>query len=876
MIINFRQGIIAAQVNNNYLQLVGGKVNINVDVQRLDIAFAYGTHDYLFTEAEAVVGAWGPFPTGIDTYLYWDIDLATGLRTFGTTPYAPSYGNSLPANPSVGQHFFDYADKKMKVWSGVAWNEKLRVFAGKIGSGGIFTPQPIGSQVALNGQISFGYILFDVNGIALRVVDRSGRYYFLTTEDPVHTQQDIHNAYKIDSILMDGKAIEPIPAYHCLTWKGPKQLGVASYIDYTRPCVGISVEPAGINEVKQFITKGFLTNYNNWNWTQAPNTPLFVGDTGQITVDVPQQYSLQKVGHIVSSDTVFIDLQEIVWIENRIPGPTPSPTPTITPSRSVSLTPSPTPTTSLSPSVTATQSLTPTPTSSLGISPTPTPTHTQTPTVTLSATLTPTPTVTSSTTVTPSPTPTITPSVTTSPTVISNSPDAISLFYKSAFPLTNANDKTAQVALSSFDGATRNDIGQFSVSWRVSSDGEDVGDKFTRKLRGFDNGGFISINPPNFVGTDRNDGNLYWSGIYADNDFEYDSSFAPSITHPVFTIPNNSEGFISISAYAVDITTGLQYGTYRFSTSQNIDSLVVFSNGNQLAVNQLNDFTNSNSTTCVGLHGMDVLGDGTAFMLGVEDETNKLTLIKIGLTNINVEDSSVDVTYTFDVIQSSDTIPLYHLDNLEDTNGEIYESKSFGEKDYISVANNINSRRQDLFLTSQNVIDSNESYVAVYNRATQQLENVIYNANDYGYISITDNYLFVINPVVPPSSLTFGASSDVTTDVPEFCVLNVRSLDSTNNVTDVTSLTLTNQIPQNQFQGMTATDARLRTVKSNANTITIYTFGFGIYVFDIPTQTMNYSGASDIYNDGHVFGLLPSASAYTDVVIDTWAGKLTQ
>ena len=365
MIINFRQGIISAQVNNDFLEFVNGKININIDIERVDIAFAYGQYDYLFTESEQVLGAWHTLPANKTSYLYWDIDLISGQRTFGFTIEAPTYGATLPSTPLPNHHHFDYKEKKMKVWSGTSWSEKLRVFAGKIENNAILTPYDLGSQVGLNGETTLGYILFDSNNLPLKISNGAGKTYFLTTESNVHAQQDIHNSYKIDSLLMDGKAMEPIPAFHCVTWKGTKQLGVASYIDYNRPCVGISVEPFGKNEIKKFITKGFLSNYNNWNFTDPENTPLFVGDTGQITTTVPQRWSLQKIGHVVSPDTIFIDLQEQILIENTVmlPSVTPSSTPmiTLTPMATVTPTPSvsPTPIATVTPTPTVTPTLTP-------------------------------------------------------------------------------------------------------------------------------------------------------------------------------------------------------------------------------------------------------------------------------------------------------------------------------------------------------------------------------------------------------------------------------------------------------------------------------------------------------------------------------------
>lgn len=412
MLINFRQGIINAQVGNNFIQLVNGSVNINVDIELVDLAFAYGSHDYLFTEAQQVLGAWSGLPTNQTVYLYWDIDLLSGVRTFGYTSLAPTYGSVTPISPAINQHFFNYSTYKMYVWSGSNWAEKLRLFAGQVQNNTILVPNSLGSQVSINSQTNLGYILYNSQNKPLRVLDGQGIYYFMTTEDEVHTQQDLNNAYKIDALLLDGKAIEPIPAYYAITWKGPKELGVASYVDYQYPCIGISVEASGKNEVKQFLTKGFVTNYNTWNFTAAPNTPVFVGITGEVTTTVPQKYSLQRIGHVVSPNTIFFDIQEIVLIETiaTVPSPTPTVTPTITVTPSVTQTASMT----VTPTITVSAQVTSTPQATVTLTPTVTTTTTPTPTASPTPSVTQTISVTTSipASPTPSPTLTLTPSVT--------------------------------------------------------------------------------------------------------------------------------------------------------------------------------------------------------------------------------------------------------------------------------------------------------------------------------------------------------------------------------------------------------------------------------------------------------------------------------
>lgn len=415
MIITFRQGIVSTQSTPDFLTYVNGKVNINADTDPTIVTFAFGNSDYLFTEAESIVGAWNSIPLNVDSWLYWDIDTFTGLRTFGVTTTNPflsnGYGRTLPLSPSNDQHFFDTSVNKMKVYSGTKWNEKIRVFAAKILGGAVLQQINIGSQVGLNQIRTAGHLLFDSNGNAIKSADRLGRGNFITTETYLNSQEDKNNSYKLESLQNLGKAIEPLPKFYCICWKGPQQLGVASSLDIDNKCIGIASRDIALNETSVFITDGFITNYNNWNFTEPPGTSIWVGVRGEITTDVPKMWSMQEIGHIVSPDTVFIDLQPQILID---PLPLPTPTPTVTPTQTVTSTASPT----ITPTLTTTNTILPTPT------PTPTPTvtisnsPTITPTPTQQATLTVTPTLTTtvSPTITPTLTNTITPLETLTPT----------------------------------------------------------------------------------------------------------------------------------------------------------------------------------------------------------------------------------------------------------------------------------------------------------------------------------------------------------------------------------------------------------------------------------------------------------------------------
>jgi hypothetical protein len=346
------------------------------------LSFADGNSDYLFIENESVVPAWaGPFTSGTDYWLYWDIDKTTANRTFGTTLVEPTFGPTRPSSPLNDQHFFDTSINKMVVWNGQRWVEKLRIFAAKLENGTTLVRESVGAtQVGLNTESYSGEILLAPNG--LPIIRANGE--FLTTQTPTNSQDNPLNSYEIESLQIRAKAVEPIPIYHCVAYKGLNQTGLATNRTPDRGrCVGISVENTLTNEMRKYVTFGYVTN-TDWNFTENPGTLVFVGNNGEVTTNAPTQISLQRIGTVVSSDTILVDIGILFRIvDPLVPSPTPSPSP------SANVTPTPTP------SATQTAAATVTPT--LTVTVTPTPTATLTPTPTLTATLTPTPTPSSTT-----------------------------------------------------------------------------------------------------------------------------------------------------------------------------------------------------------------------------------------------------------------------------------------------------------------------------------------------------------------------------------------------------------------------------------------------------------------------------------------------
>ena len=417
MLVSFRQGILSTQISPDFIEFDGTVVNFDASADQTLVIFSDSDVNYLLAEKQSISAAWvGPFSVGTDYYLYWDIDVNTAARTFGWTIVPPTYGTTRPETPVLDEHFYDTNLNKMFVWNGIKWIPKFRVFAGQLQNGSTLILESTGSQVGVNESGKAGYILFDQNSKAIRHGD-----YFLTTETVVNTIASKLNAYKLESIQNRAKSLTAIPAFHAVSWQGPNQVGITTSATPDRgPAIGIAIEESGSSEVKRFATDGFIVN-DNWDFTDEPGTIVFVGRTGEITTTVPTSVSLQRMGQVVNSTTIFLQVGELFELDNF--PVTPTPTLTVTPIVSVAVSVTPTVTPTLTPTVTITNTPTITPTTTItptltaSVTPTTTPAATITPTATVTPTYTITPTVTGTIGGTPTVTPTLTPTLTITPTV---------------------------------------------------------------------------------------------------------------------------------------------------------------------------------------------------------------------------------------------------------------------------------------------------------------------------------------------------------------------------------------------------------------------------------------------------------------------------
>lgn len=348
--LNFRQGIIRFPSQFPFQFSSGNQtIDLVIPQEPLIYTFADGPDtNYLYEEANTVEDAWTNLPSGT-YYLYFELDILTGERMFGTTTLEPVAQNFEPSSPLSGQMWFDTRAiyEQMKVYSNGSFRRVIRLVAGEVNGLSITAPPGVadapsfvGTQVGfddLNPLISVGKLLFDDENKTkpLKRFDIKGRGKFITTTTPIFSQFSNVSGYRIEESILEGKAVEPIAQYQCIAIRSitpylsggspiinlggnGRGIGLSKNNDSDFPCVGISLENIPTGYTHSYISKGYLSD-DNFNiatpeidFTLGTGTPIFVGADGQLTTNAPQTGSIQRVGYIVDNYTIFIDIQPII------------------------------------------------------------------------------------------------------------------------------------------------------------------------------------------------------------------------------------------------------------------------------------------------------------------------------------------------------------------------------------------------------------------------------------------------------------------------------------------------------------------------------------------------------------------------------------
>lgn len=320
MRVDFRQGLIRYQTdtagNPTFLQVNAGDIDLIVSPDPTLATFADGTEDYSHEERQSIPAAWpGPFLPTEDYYLFIDIDAQTGVRTFGQTTLEPIVSFNAPPNPAEGQHWFDKNDTTQKVRVSNRWIRVIRLFTAKLESGAVLQPFNIGSQAGLWGATRSGFILFDENDSPVKRQGPVNQQRFLTTDSPIASQFTGSAEFRLEGLLATSTVVDNIPAFAAVAVKGPRSIGLASNMNADQPAVGIVLEDAVPGEVVRIVTTGFYqSSLLNFSSVDA-GSPLYVGTTGLLTALPPQQFSIQEVATVISPNTIFVDVKQLIRLQ---------------------------------------------------------------------------------------------------------------------------------------------------------------------------------------------------------------------------------------------------------------------------------------------------------------------------------------------------------------------------------------------------------------------------------------------------------------------------------------------------------------------------------------------------------------------------------
>lgn len=337
MRLNFRQGIISSLIVSGQPSfLTNDSINNAVDIVILGQSFlrvtaAYGDDNYITEHRETVIGwgplvwntSWGPDPGIWTANLYWDWDFATGSVTRGFSPLQPTYGTVQPLHPSIDQHWFDTTTNVMKVWDGLVWQPKIRVFAGSRsddGGGGVISHQPLGSQVGITSstdEYEAGWVLY---GMDMKALKKNDGTFFTSVTDANTYHGSFSSPVRLELLSSQAIADEAIPAWYCVTNVGDGHIMLADEDDVDRRPIGLVTQDLLPGQSSMIVTDGIVYN-DQWDWdVETYGKDLFVGPQGVLQQGFPVEESSRfKVGSIVDRKVILIDL---VGTTAGTPGPT--------------------------------------------------------------------------------------------------------------------------------------------------------------------------------------------------------------------------------------------------------------------------------------------------------------------------------------------------------------------------------------------------------------------------------------------------------------------------------------------------------------------------------------------------------------------------
>jgi hypothetical protein len=322
MYTQFRQGILQYSPPD-LIYINGNSADLIVDDWPVIVTFSAGTKNYLWIEKQPVINAWHPILPSQTQWLFWDIDMRTGARTFGYTLIQPVVSAVPPVSPVTDLHWLDTTANIIKVWSGNSWRQRIRVFACKVINGAVIqsmgadAPLFTGSQMGVSGTTTSGYIVYD-NITNKPIIASDGT--FITTEDQLHVQSVADANIKLSSTAITAEAQQNLAAYTIVKFIDFNKIVHADRFagqQYKR--FGIIQQNAVIGDIIQVDTEGLIINLS-WDWTSAGvNAELYSDDSGVLST-VPIGTDPYPVATVVDRHTIQLGTPHIT--STNVIGPT--------------------------------------------------------------------------------------------------------------------------------------------------------------------------------------------------------------------------------------------------------------------------------------------------------------------------------------------------------------------------------------------------------------------------------------------------------------------------------------------------------------------------------------------------------------------------
>lgn len=341
MQLQYSQGLIRGQTDPSssaklFLQKSATNVSIYVTDMSLQAVLAHKDKNYIIEEPANVGSAW-TVPPGA-CWLYWDIDLATGVVTRGTTQVEPLFGPMTPPDyigiydlqPVNDMHFFNTLTRQHYVYDeeNMVWVEKLRVFAGQVDENGVLTAKPYASQVGLVGATTAGYILRNIYGEP--IVSDNGTFMNTGTGYTITTGSNVPLNVSLDATTVFALAAEPLPE---LIAVAPDSTGgwVPANGPTGKMAIGITVNPVAQGVLFKPATYGVIRHDQFFFDVADIGKTVWLGANGELLTTRPFGYIGQALGTVMATDAMFLNMAISLPPVGGSPAPTPTPSPTPTP-----------------------------------------------------------------------------------------------------------------------------------------------------------------------------------------------------------------------------------------------------------------------------------------------------------------------------------------------------------------------------------------------------------------------------------------------------------------------------------------------------------------------------------------------------------------